>query len=738
MKLKQFLTPLCVFFIGVSIFTSLIEFYDNLLSESSKNNSSLEFQTIFKTILSSITNDGAGNILASYIKTPFVDLEQYRNTIESIDLSSGFYYVATKVLRDDRVDFETMLSKEYNMTSFIVDQLDPTFGPVSERDVYWPALYHPLDFGRGVDMFSNPILKSTIEETLRTKDISYSLPIPAIDNGEMSILKTFPVTDSVVFIIGRFTKIAFMVESNIDIDAFLNNHISRYIRIVIEDETTSIYLAYEKGNSSSKKKIVSQREKLTLTKSITLEGYQETDGLSVKLRIIFYVIGFCVTILFTVWEAFRSILYRKTLNLSLKNMESSKEKSMFVSNMSHEIRTPLNGIVGMTDLIMQQDISKECQYCMDVIRSCCSNLLNVVNTILDMAAVESGHVTVQTYPVLIRSVLLEIVSDLWVSMFTKRSTLLDKINVSISKRVPITIETDGGRITQVVTNLITNSLKYTPSGEINVYIDAIKINVNKIRIEVKVVDSGMGLTKEQQGNLFTPFTRFHSQTHVEGTGLGLCISKSVAKAMDGDITCRSEAGIGSEFLFYFITDGIISTEHDEFKQEFNKSYIGKNTDSKVEIPITSLYKIKDSSHILVVDDIRVNRIVLKKQLEKMGAVVYLAENGLQSVDLCSERMYDIIFMDSIMPIMGGLEATKLIRSNTINRSTPLIFLTADVLKESVKKYMECGATGFMPKPFRIHNLIDILIDNSSCIEKIVDPCTETEEKLETIDEDYFY
>ena len=209
--------------------------------------------------------------------------------------------------------------------------------------------------------------------------------------------------------------------------------------------------------------------------------------------------------------------------------------------------------------------------------------------------------------------------------------------------------------------------------------------------------------------------------------------------MNGDITCRSEAGIGSEFLFYFITDGILSTEHDDFSKEFNKSYLGKGKENTDEIPITSLYRVKDSSRILVVDDIRVNRIVLKKQLEKMGAVVTLAENGLQSVDLCSEKMYDIIFMDSIMPIMGGLEATKLIRSNTINRSTPLIFLTADVLKDSVKTYIECGATGFMPKPFRIHNLIEILMDKSSCLEKIVDPFTETEEKLETIDEhDDFY
>ena len=121
---KQFLTPLCVFGIGISIFTSLIEFYDHLLTESGQKNSSLEFQTIFKTILSSITNDGTGNILASYINTPFVDLEHYRTIIESIDLSSGFYYLATKVLRDDRVDFENSLSKEYNMTSFIVNQLD--------------------------------------------------------------------------------------------------------------------------------------------------------------------------------------------------------------------------------------------------------------------------------------------------------------------------------------------------------------------------------------------------------------------------------------------------------------------------------------------------------------------------------------------------------------------------------------------------------------------------------------
>ena len=735
--MKQFITSFCVFCTGILIFTSLIEFYDNLLTKSGEKNASLEFKSKFNTILSSITKDETGRLLASYINTPFVDLEQYRNTIETIDLISGFYYVATKVLKDDRVDFETMLSKEYNMTSFIVNQLDPTFGPVGERDVYWPVLYHPLDFGRGVDMFSNPILKSTLEETLRTKDISYSLPIQAIDNGQISIMKTFPVTGSVKLIIGRFTKIAFMVESNIDMDAFLRTHKSRYVRIVMVDETNSIYLAYEKGDSSSKKQIVSQTEKLSSTKSIVLKGYQEVGGLSTQLRVIFYVIGFFVTILLTVWETFRSILYRKTLSLSLKNIESSKEKSMFVSNMSHEIRTPLNGIVGMTDLIMQQNISKEYQYSIDVIRSCCSNLLNVVNTILDMAAVESGQVIVQKYPVRIRSVVLEIISDLWVSMFTRRSTLLDKINVSISKRVPDMIETDGGRITQVTTNLITNALKYTPSGEINVYIDVIKVDETKIRVDIKVIDSGIGLTKEQQSNLFTPFTRFHSQTHVEGTGLGLCISKSVAKAMNGDIVCRSEVGIGSEFLFYFITDGIISTTEVDYKTELNKSYLGR-TKEGTNTPITSLYKIKDLSHILIVDDIRVNRIVLKKQLEKMGAVVYMAENGLQAVEFCSKRVYDVIFMDSIMPIMGGLEATRLIRSNTINRSTPLIFVTADVLKESISSYMECGATGFMPKPFRIQNLVEILMDNSLCIEKIENTVQCTKEIIEEEEEEHFY
>lgn len=714
-------TPILVLCIGLCIFIPFTVLYDNLLFKNNRSLSSLQFQTIFQTISSSITNDDVGKVLSSYIKnTPCINLEQYRNTIRSISLDSGFYFVAKRVLDEDREKFENDISKIYNMTSFISNQLDPSQSSVSS-DVYWPVLYHPLDFGRGVDMFSNPILKNAIEETLKTRGISYSLPINALDTGDISVLKIFPVENSIELIVGRFVKFHFIIEFNIDFDIFLKNN-NKYLRIIMIDEFGTRYLSYENGNKMTENHILSTNVKLSSTKNMLLEGFETVDGMPGNLKIIFYIMGSLISIICAFWEYIRASLHKKTLILATNNLEKSNEKGMFVANMSHEIRTPLNGILGMTDLI-QQPISNENQNCLDVIKSCCNTLLNVVNTILDMASVESGNIELVESEVNIRSNLMEIVSDLWITMFTKRSTHLEKINVSISKTVPQMILVDGCRINQVITNLISNALKYTPSGEINVFLDVKKhekqtkeSKTPKIRVELKVIDSGIGLSKEQQEKLFTPFSRFHKETHVEGTGLGLCICKSISKAMNGDITCRSESGIGSEFMFYFVIDGILSDKHEEVTQEFNKGYIGIRKDSGK--PINVLYRIKPDSNILIVDDIRVNRIVLKKHLENMGGKVFLAENGLHAVDLCSERIYDIIFMDSVMPIMNGIDATKLIRSNTINRRTPLIFLTADVMKESIQEYMQSGATGFMSKPFKIEKLVEILSTNSSCIEEI--------------------
>ena len=252
-------TPIIVLLICVSIFVPLIYFYDNLLFKNNESISRAQFKSITQSITNSILEDSVGEVLASYINTPCVDLEQYRKTIRSLSLDAGFYFVTTKVLDQDRLNFEKELSKIYNMTSVIRSQFD-TNGPIEQKDLYWPVLYHPLDFGRGVDMFSNPILQSAVEETLRSKDISYSLPLIALDTGDISIMKTFPVEGSVDLIVGRFTKLTFIVELNVDIDAFLSLSSSRYLRIQLVDEDDEKYLGYEKGNKKTDKLIFSRKK----------------------------------------------------------------------------------------------------------------------------------------------------------------------------------------------------------------------------------------------------------------------------------------------------------------------------------------------------------------------------------------------------------------------------------------------------------------------------------------------
>lgn len=213
-------------------------------------------------------------------------------------------------------------------------------------------------------------------------------------------------------------------------------------------------------------------------------------------------------------------------------------------------------------------------------------------------------------------------------MFTVRSTFLDKICVKICNSVPTKMITDENKMKQIIVNIVGNSLKYTPSGEIFVWFEVKQEKENKIRVEIRVKDSGVGISKEDQVKLFTPFSRFHRQTHVDGTGLGLCISKTLSNAMNGDILCRSEPGIGSEFTFFFIIDGVLSKDYEEVNIEFNKSYLGqKEFAKKYRIDIKD-YTVTPNTTILIVDDIRVNKMVLKKQLEKIGALVELADNWL--------------------------------------------------------------------------------------------------------------
>jgi len=434
--------------------------------------------------------------------------------------------------------------------------------------------------------------------------------------------------------------------------------------------------------------------------------------------LIFMGIGILVATVMAIWEFFRS-------SASLKAEETSKAKSKFLSSISHEIRTPINGIVGISEVLAQVKLPDLAKNYVNILTSCSSSLLSLLNNVLDMSKIDAGKVEKVRNKFYLKNVVMRTVRDSWVVTRSKNSTL-DHINVVITKNVPQgEIVSNDTHIFQILNNLMSNAVKFTDHGYVEVKIDAEYYNETSVMIYMAIRDTGMGMDEASVKKLFKPFSRIHNgQKEKGGTGLGLVISIALAKSMGGTITCQSVLREGTTFTASFIVDGKLQENGTEEFVTFNRDKpIDRLLVETIGEPDLLNVRLKTEARILVVDDNTVNVMVIQKMLESVGAKnIDTAYDGLEALNFTKHNRYDIIFMDKFMPIMDGIQSTKHIRkdSDSVNKDSPIIFLSADVEDATISECTDAGGNGFISKPYRLAILIEKMmkVDKNEIFEDV--------------------
>lgn len=371
-------------------------------------------------------------------------------------------------------------------------------------------------------------------------------------------------------------------------------------------------------------------------------------------------------------------------------IRANEAKSLFLSNISHEIRTPINAVLGMNEMILRECSDKQLLSYAANIQSSGKTLLFLINDILDMSKIESGKMEI----VRVEYEPENLIMDLWNVIFLRAQEKGLDISFTLDETLPRIMFGDDVRIKQIVTNLLTNAVKYTPQGGIAMHVAYERRGEGQIALIISVKDTGMGIRKEDMGKLFESFQRLDEEKNrnIEGTGLGMNITMSLLKLMDGEMKVESEYGQGSEFTVT-IPQRIVCDE-----PVGNFEAIRKRREQNLAQK-QQTFEAPEAS-VLVVDDNSMNLTVFKSLLKRTKMRITTADSGSRCLELVQKERYHIIFMDHMMPEMDGIETLHEIRklSDSPNIDTPVIVLTANALSGAREGYLKEGFADFLTKP----------------------------------------
>jgi signal transduction histidine kinase/ActR/RegA family two-component response regulator len=402
-------------------------------------------------------------------------------------------------------------------------------------------------------------------------------------------------------------------------------------------------------------------------------------------------------------ELEHSTTSRKELELEQLKLKEAKEqaeaantaKSQFLANMSHEIRTPLNGILGLTQIMQQEEVSDEFRSYLDMIHTSGKNLTKLINDILDFSKIESGKMELEQARFSLHKLIQSDMDQHRVLAEQKGLSFFYTINDS----VPAEVLGDSIRITQVLTNIISNAIKFTEKGSISATFSAIETAQNDAIVQCSIRDTGIGIRNDVREKIFQSFTQADNSVTRKfgGTGLVLSIAKRLVEMMDGEISVHAgdenDASQGTIFNF------TIRLRLPQKKN--NAADDGKRVDQ---------LQFSKPLHVLIVDDNPINLLVARKMVEKFGATVATAVNGEEGVNAVRRNAFDVVLMDIQMPVLDGHEATKSIRS-LLHFENPVIALSANAFPEDVKKSLAVGMNAHIQKPYTEAQLFHTIAEN---------------------------
>jgi len=370
---------------------------------------------------------------------------------------------------------------------------------------------------------------------------------------------------------------------------------------------------------------------------------------------------------------------------------ASKAKSEFLANMSHEIRTPMNGIIGMTELALDTTLTTVQKEYLSVVKDSADSLLTIINDILDLSKIEAGKLELDPIEFSLRDNLDETIRLFSYRLGAKNLT----ISLSIQPNVPLGIIGDPMRLRQVITNLVGNAIKFTEKGEVSLIVKRIFQQEGIVNLQFSVRDTGIGIPDIKKQEIFESFTQADASTTRKygGTGLGLAICKRLVHMMGGEIWMDSQLGEGSTFYF---------TAQFEVPEEWENRCI-EISERKAKIsPCVMHYSKKKnkSNRILLVEDNWVNQALAIRLLEKENYEISIANNGHEALKKMARSRFDLILMDIQMPVMGGIETTKLIRETerVTGQHIPIIAMTAHAMDGDRKLCLESGMDEYLTKP----------------------------------------
>ena len=403
---------------------------------------------------------------------------------------------------------------------------------------------------------------------------------------------------------------------------------------------------------------------------------------------------------------------------------ASQAKGTFLSNMSHEIRTPMNAILGMTAIGKSATEIEKTHYALSKIEDASAHLLGIINDVLDMSKIESGKIEIAYSDFDLVNLLRNAMNVVSFRVDEKEQSF----TLHIDDKLPSVVIGDEQRLTQVITNLLGNAVKFTPNGG-SVSLKALLLaeENNVCTIQIEITDSGIGISKEQQARLFQSFQQAETSIarRFGGTGLGLAISRNLVEMMGGSIWIQSELGKGATFAFTFKAKRSNSMEQDFIENEgkwssasihaLDEDQFAALFDFHEEEPQPAPAKISDNykgKRILLAEDVDINREIVIMLLEPTELEIVCAENGATAVKLFSEapEKYDMIFMDLQMPEMDGFEATRRIRGLELPqaKTIPIVAMTANVFSDDIEHCLEAGMNGHIGKPLDLTVVLDVL------------------------------